>query len=353
MYTKVMKPQVFPHGAQANPRPVQQAKQQFVQAKQVGDYQYQTNNVIGKGYSSFVYKGLNTKTQEAVSLKVIDMHKIVNPVQKHLLENEIRVLRKLQHRNILELKDVIITTNNTYIITEYCNEGDLNKLLVKEKTIPERQAKKYLYQVLQGYQEIAKKNILHRDFKPSNIFLKDQVIKIADFGFAIEQNAPKFHIYHNVGSPNYMCPQSLETNNYNFKSDIWGIGVLYYEILYGDVPWDAPSEDELIKKIMTTPPCFHKNVEVSELSKDFIRHCLCIDEKKRFDVDQLLQHPLFNSISDSDASDLEHTKPSSTQPPSSNSESQVRKEDTSTSQMQITPRNSQSQISEESNKQVP
>lgn len=76
------------------------------------------------------------------------MHKIKNPVQKYLLSNEIRILRKLNHKNILGVKDIIESTNNTYIITEFCDGGDLGKLLRTQNTIPESQAKKYLFEIL-------------------------------------------------------------------------------------------------------------------------------------------------------------------------------------------------------------
>jgi len=79
-------------------------------------------------------------------------------------------------------------------------------LLHKLQRFEEKNARKILAEIINGYLDIVAHNIIHRDLKPSNIFMKNGVAKIADFGFAIEKNAPSFHIFYNVGSPNYMSP---------------------------------------------------------------------------------------------------------------------------------------------------
>jgi serine/threonine protein kinase len=76
--------------------------------------------------------------------------------------------------------------------------------------------------------------------------LSDGKAKIADLGFCEDIDAPKCNIYYNVGSPNYMCPQSLNENKYSFKSDVWSIGALYYELLVGRTPWQAPTEKVIL-----------------------------------------------------------------------------------------------------------
>lgn len=79
------------------------------------------------------------------------------------------------------------------------------------------------------------KGIIHRDIKPSNIFLRNGIPKIADYGFSKMINAPKEKIFYNVGTPFYMSPQTITENRYSEKSDIWSLGVLFFELLHGNL----------------------------------------------------------------------------------------------------------------------
>lgn len=90
----------------------------------------------------------------------------------------------MNHANVLKCYDVFTTVNNCYIITELCNEGDLAALITKRKKLAENDAIGYIRDICQGFFEIASNSFLHRDLKLANIFLKDGVAKIADFGFA-------------------------------------------------------------------------------------------------------------------------------------------------------------------------
>jgi serine/threonine protein kinase len=106
-------------------------------------------------------------------------------------------------------------------------------------TLPELEAVKIMKHIMIGFKEQIRKRVIHRDLKPSNIFLKSNIPKIADYGFSKMMDEPKEKFYYNVGTPFYMCPQSLMQNKYSEKSDIWSLGVIFYELLYGTVPWNA------------------------------------------------------------------------------------------------------------------
>ena len=94
-------------------------------------------------------------------------------------------------------------------------------------------------QILNGYVKMQSKGIIHRDLKPANIFMRDGEIKIADFGFAMKTADCKKYSSYNVGSPVYMPPQALNQNKYSYKSDIWALGVIFYQMLTGKTPWRA------------------------------------------------------------------------------------------------------------------
>lgn len=100
-----------------------------------------------------------------------------------------------------------------------------------------------MQQILTGYLNFARKQIIHRDLKPANILITEsQELKIADFGFAIKAiDAPKSNKY-NVGSPLYMAPESLKKNEYTLKTDVWALGVIFFEMLTGQTPWKAKNE---------------------------------------------------------------------------------------------------------------
>jgi serine/threonine-protein kinase ULK/ATG1 len=132
---------------------------------------------------------------------------IKGEVHKNLLASEIEVLRNLKNtQNIIDVYDIFTTKNNTYIVTELCDQGDLAKLISNRKSIPEPEASDFMNQIINGYNQIYNRGVVHRDLKPANIFLKAQEIKIADFGFAMKQSESKKYSSYNVGSPIYMPP---------------------------------------------------------------------------------------------------------------------------------------------------
>ncbi len=119
-----------------------------------------------------------------------------------------------------------------------CNE-DLSKSIKNKKSFPEAEAISILKQIVNGYRSVHASDVIHRDLKPANIFVAAHSIKIADFGFAVKSSDLKKRENYNVGSPVYMPYEALNDNVYSYKSDIWAIGVIFYEMLTGRTPWRA------------------------------------------------------------------------------------------------------------------
>lgn len=109
--------------------------------------------------------------------------KIKNEVEKYLLNNEINALRALIHKNILHTVEILMTKNNVYIITEFCENGDLQKMIRSKRKLADLEALLILRDIVEGYRAIESKNIVHRDLKTANIFLTNTGARIADFGF--------------------------------------------------------------------------------------------------------------------------------------------------------------------------
>ena len=108
--------------------------------KKIEDYSHGPRDIIGRGYSSVVYRGTNDRLKEKVAIKVIDLKSINGKPAKKMLEGEIEALKRLNHPNILKCHDIFSTANNCYIITEFCNEGDLEHLLKKRTQFSEDEA---------------------------------------------------------------------------------------------------------------------------------------------------------------------------------------------------------------------
>jgi len=204
--------------------------------KVIEHYSYCLQDEIGAGYQSTVYLGVNDASGRAVALKIVDLTKIVNEVQRFLLNNEIFVLSRLRSPHILELLDVFQTASNLYLITEYCEEGDLRRLLSRKARLGESEALALLGGLLEGFKVMNSKGVVHCDIKPDNVLLADGKPKIADFGFAMTLDSPQCSQSYQAGSPIYMSPAALLSGEYSLKSDVWSLGVLYYELLIGFPP---------------------------------------------------------------------------------------------------------------------
>ena len=204
---------------------------------------------IGRGAFSKVYKGFDLNTDEPVAVKSIEKDSIVEKLQKRL-KLEIKLHSELSHNNIIKLYDFIEDSEYYYLILEYCENGDLHKL-IKRGRLDENISKNYTKQLVNGLKYLRTKNIVHRDLKPHNILLSDncRVVKITDFNFARElwdrQLAETL-----CGSPLYMAPEIIKTNQYTNKSDLWSVGMIIYEMVHGCTPYDdAINPMDLLHKI--------------------------------------------------------------------------------------------------------
>jgi serine/threonine protein kinase len=224
-----------------------------------------------------------------VAVKVIDLKMLKNDINRELLYSEIEILKELRDSpHVLRLCDIFSTRNNTYIITELCS-GDLSSAI--KQGLPPAQALLHMHQILQGYLQFHGKRVVHRDLKPANILLTHcGLIKIADFGFAIKAEALGKGSKYNVGSPLYMAPESLKKNDYSYKSDIWALGVIFYEMLFADTPWRAKNEKELLRKIENEPietVLAAKTLSLPPNARDFLTRCLRVDKHARMGPEEL------------------------------------------------------------------
>lgn len=262
--------------------------------KKVDHYCFNYQAKLGKGSFSDVYAGFDENNGNIVAIKTINKKLLLDDYLYKALQAEIDIMKKLHHSNLVRFYNMITTINNAYIIAEYCNGGDLSTLLSSKRHLPEPEALLVMSDVIKGMRELIKNNIIHRDLKPANIFINDGVFKIGDFGFAKQlQDRSDQSMNTIVGTPYYMPPHYLQNGIFTIKHDIWSLGVTYYEILYGSIPWPSRDRDQLIRNIYSRPLHFPQNIEVSSDSKDFIRKCLEINEDRRITWDEIFNSELF------------------------------------------------------------
>jgi serine/threonine protein kinase len=195
---------------------------------------YEVLKSIGKGKFAIVYRAKKIGDEEAVALKRIAVDMMNEKAREKCLK-EVRLLQSLDHPNIIHYMDSFITENDLVIVYEWAAAGDLKRQLRKAQErgsgFEERVIWKYFSQICNAMKHMHDKRIMHRDLKPANIFLTlDGTIKVGDLGLSRELSEHTIQAHSKVGTPLYMSPEVLKGEGYDFKSDIWSLGCLLYEL---------------------------------------------------------------------------------------------------------------------------
>ena len=246
---------------------------------------------IGSGSFSVVYKGYNSNNK-IVAIKKIYLEK-TNDL--NLFIKEFKILRSLNHKNIIKVHDIILEEKITaYLILDYYHKGDLTKYLNK-RCLKEKFAQNYAIQIKDGLKYLLSKHIIHRDLKPQNILVSDDnTLKICDFGFA--RHFKTDMMFGTIcGSPLYMAPEIMSKNKYGNKVDLWSLGVIIFEMLYGTVPFKGKNIIELIKNIDTKLVVFPSNFNVTTDCKLLLNNLLQKNPKNRLEWDDLFQNKWFKT----------------------------------------------------------
>jgi serine/threonine protein kinase len=251
---------------------------------------YKIIKIIGSGSFSNVYKAMNKKTGEFVAIKRI---KKLENQNKEKIIGEINIVKKLDNNNILKFIDVYESDRHMYLITELCDYS-LSKII--NNFLTEKEIHDVFCQIINGIKYLYDNNIIHRDIKPDNILIKDNVVRIADFGFAKEINESQIILNTICGSPLYMAPEILCTSQYDLKSDIWSLGVILYQMLYSVHPLGIVNNiiEMITKYKQETKIKFPQNKYSNDVI-DLVKSMVCYDINKRIDWDSLFNNRWINS----------------------------------------------------------
>ena len=255
---------------------------------------YKLFEEIGTSQYGKVFKALDTKTGEIVAIKVIPLEKFINvPKLEEFTANEIKTLGRINNPNVIKFIEMLKTTNNMYLVYEFCESGTLEQQLIKRTCLSESEALKILKQLLNAFKALYKENILHRYLKPSNILINKDCIKITDFGFCKRVTNPNELNLTMVGSPIYMAPEVLKGLAYTIKAEIWSLGVILYEMLFGICPYEDRTLAGLIEQIETKSYYINKDINNITLNtENLLKKLLVKDSKARIDWNELLNYPL-------------------------------------------------------------
>ena len=249
---------------------------------------------IGHGAFGQVNLALHIASGRLVAIKIFAKKNLKNPRAKQKIKNEIEMLSHFHHPFINQILDNFETDTHIFIVMEYVC-GDLLGFIRKRGKLSESVSKLIFKQLIEGLKYIHKKKVVHRDIKLDNILIDlSNTIKICDFGVSRYYSNEELMFEH-CGTPAYICPEIFENNGYKGTGcDIWSAGVTLYYMLGGVQPFKANTIKELEKNIKKGD--FKPLEEVSQEANDLIKGMLQVNPKKRFCIEDILNHPWLDKV---------------------------------------------------------
>ena len=266
---------------------------------------YDTLKVLGEGSFGKVFKVIHRKNGFIRAMKVINKKFAgVNEEKQSKLINEINIMKKLDHPNILKVYEYFNTEKKLYIVTELCTGGELFDRILKMKYFSEKTVCHIMKQLLSAVFFCHSNKIIHRDLKPENILIESISsdindlfnIKIIDFGTS-DIFIDKKKLTEKIGSSFYMAPEVL-LKSYNEKCDLWSCGVIMYILLSGVPPFEGNTDEETYLKVLNGKVNLQDNLwkNISIDGKDLIRKLLEKDANRRLSGREALDHIWFKSM---------------------------------------------------------
>ncbi|KAL1245605.1 Calcium/calmodulin-dependent protein kinase type 1 [Trichinella spiralis] len=255
---------------------------------------YDLRHELGAGaFSKVILAESKTRQGLLVAIKCIDK-KLVKGKEESM-QNEINVLSRLRHPNIVRLIETFEDKSNYYLVMDLVTGGELFDRIVAKGSYSERDASNLIRQVLDAVNYLHMNDIVHRDIKPENLLYQspdpDSKIMISDFG--LSKSVESDVMATACGTPGYVAPEVLAQQPYGKAVDVWSIGVIAYILLCGYPPFYDENDINLFAQIMRGEYEFDSPYwdEISESAKDFISHLMCVDPDHRYTCKEALAHP--------------------------------------------------------------
>ncbi|KAK8404719.1 hypothetical protein O3P69_007759 [Scylla paramamosain] len=264
---------------------------------------YVLKDLLGTGaFSQVRLAEVKDDPSTVVAIKIIDKKALKG--KEDSLENEIKVLRRLTHPNIVQLLETFEDKHKVYLVMELVTGGELFDRIVEKGSYTEKDAADLIRQVLEAVDYMHEQGVVHRDLKPENLLYfsqdEDSKIMISDFGLSKMEDSGIMATA--CGTPGYVAPEVLAQKPYGKAVDVWSIGVIAYILLCGYPPFYDENDANLFAQILKGEFEFDSPYwdEISDSAKDFIRQLMCVDVERRFTCKQSLNHPWISGNAASD-----------------------------------------------------
>lgn len=264
--------------------------------KKVG--KYELGKALGEGTFGKVKYAIDSDTQEAVAIKILDKEKIQKQNMGNQIKKEISIMKMVKHKYVVGMVEVLASKTKIFIVLELVTGGELFDKIVQIGKFNEDQARFYFNQLVEGVEFCHKSGVCHRDLKPENLLLDEHGnLKISDFGLSslyigdAEDGTKRTELLHTTcGTPNYVAPEVLADCGYDGKkADVWSCGVILYVLLAGFLPFDESTIVQLFAKIQeaefTYPSWFSAEV------RSLLDQMIIADPKTRLNLTQVRAEP--------------------------------------------------------------
>ncbi|KPM05122.1 aurora kinase A-A-like protein 2 [Sarcoptes scabiei] len=249
---------------------------------------FEIGRQLGRGKFGNVYAARERKSKFIVALKILFKSQLLQNNFNHQLKREIEIQSHLRHPNILRLFGYFYDEYRIYLILEFAPNGELYTLLKKMGHFPEKQAATYISQVIEALICLHERNVIHRDIKPENILLgPNGEVKIADFGWSV--HAPSSRRETMCGTLDYLPPEMILQRPYCHNVDLWCLGVLAYEFLVGNPPFETKNFVETYRRIITLTYSIPEHL--SPRANNFIKRLIVKEPIKRMSLLEARHHP--------------------------------------------------------------
>ncbi|TNV79747.1 hypothetical protein FGO68_gene8048 [Halteria grandinella] len=257
--------------------------------------------ILGAGQFGKVFLSESTSDPNfKVAIKVINKSRVQD--QLHSILEEVRILTKLDHPNIVKYYETYDDVRYMYLVMENCPGGELFQKITsqKDQSFNESEAASIMRKLFKAINHCHASGVVHRDIKPENIMYGvDGEIKLIDFGLSRSVNIKHSQLNTVAGTPYYMAPEVFE-GEYNQQCDVWSLGVIMYVLLSGYLPFQGDTRQKILSKIMKGAMHFNhpEFIKVSKEGKHLITQLLKVDPNERLTSLQALQHEWFQKFSE-------------------------------------------------------
>uniref|UniRef100_A0A2K5F7G7 non-specific serine/threonine protein kinase n=1 Tax=Aotus nancymaae TaxID=37293 RepID=A0A2K5F7G7_AOTNA len=256
---------------------------------------YKIGKVIGDGNFAVVKECIDRSTGKEFALKIIDKAKCCG--KEHLIENEVSILRRVKHPNIIMLVEEMETATELFLVMELVKGGDLFDAITSSTKYTERDGSAMVYNLANALRYLHGLSIVHRDIKPENLLVCEypdgtKSLKLGDFGLATVVEGP---LYTVCGTPTYVAPEIIAETGYGLKVDIWAAGVITYILLCGFPPFRSENNlqedlfDQILAGKLEFPAPYWDNI--TDSAKELISQMLQVNVEARCTAGQILSHP--------------------------------------------------------------